>query len=103
MKQKLQRIQSPFRRLIVSLLINACVWISTTGASRAQVHWTSSPRPRRRERPLFALLIGSAWTLLESHEFVLWSALGGGIAIFLVQYMLYQFFPRKRAQWVSFS
>jgi hypothetical protein len=79
-------------------LINLMLFI----ARRARFHWIgSSRRERRFKRPCVALLFLNAVLWLEPHEFILWSALSGsGIAIFLNLYLVYRFFPRKRAHWV---
>jgi hypothetical protein len=98
MKRRLSRIRTPWRRCLVRTAVSTLCILNRFTHPPARFHWIAPSRARRLERPLFGLLLISALVLLEPHEFVLWSAIGGGgISIFLVLYMLYRFFPRKRA------
>lgn len=70
---------------------------------RARVHWLGHHRrPRRLERLSITLLFSFAVVLLEPREYVLWSAVCGGMAaIFVALHSIYMLIPRKREHWVS--
>ena len=104
-KRLFEEATPPEREQIMFLLaqrIQADPGAKSDRSSRLNYHWLGPRRVRRRERPLFLLLLTSAVVLLEPHEFVLWAAIGGGgISIFLVLYLVYRHFPRKRVHWIS--
>jgi len=85
MKEKLSRIRSPWRRLILSLVIAGLAVLSKIKSRRAQVHWIGAyNRPRRRERMLIAFLILISAIVLKPHQYAMWAAVWGGIASFYI-------------------
>lgn len=102
MKNKLAQIKTPWRRLLITVLVHLFVMAGRFSSPRAHVHWLGHhDRPRRRERLLGVLLVLVAMLILEPHQFVFWSTLWGGFfAIFLNLYMIYRLFPQKQSYWL---
>jgi hypothetical protein len=102
MDNKFSTIQTPWRRLLVTILINALVIIGRFSSARARMHWVGHfPRPRRLERLLGFLLLVVSMIILEPHQIAVWSMMWGGFfAIFLNLYMIYRFVPR-RYHWIK--
>lgn len=103
MKQKLSQIHTPWRRLLVTILINFFVFLGRHSSSRAHIHWVGHhDRPRRLERLLGVLLLIYSMLILDPHQIVLWSLMWGGFfAIFLNLYTIYRLIPRKQSHWIS--
>jgi hypothetical protein len=102
MKQKLSRIRSPWRRLVLSLCMTSLVLINIFTSSRARIHWLGHyGRPRRRERALFLCLFLLSMLLLEAEQYLLWAtAWGGALAIFINLHTIYRLIPLKRYHWL---
>jgi len=79
MKNKLSRIKSPWRRLLVSLVLSCLIFIGIFESHRSRFHWVGGRyRHSRLERPLFILLIFGAILLLNPHQYIHWSIIWGG-------------------------
>lgn len=74
-------------------------------SSRARIHWIGGQdRPRRPERALIAFVVYGAMIVLCPRDYATWAAFwGGGAAIFLNLYTVYQLIPRRRAYWINSS
>jgi len=103
MKQKLSHINSPWRRLSITVFVNSLLFLNHFTSPRARIHWIGSHRRRRRlERPVIILLFVSAMILLEAREYVIWSTIWGGVtAFFILLHTIYRLIPRKPAHWVK--
>jgi len=103
MKQKLSRISSPWRRLGITILVNSLVFFDHFTSPRAQIHWIGTHRRRPRlERRLIILLFVCAMILLEEREYVIWSAIWGGLtSIFIIVHTVYRLIPHKQYPWVK--
>jgi hypothetical protein len=103
MKEKLARIRAPWRRLIITLLINTFLLISRFAVSRRHFHWVGGARrPRRHERALTLLLLIGAAAVLELRQYLYWAVLWGGFfALFVNLYSIYILIPRKQAHWIK--
>jgi len=101
MKEKLSRIRSPWRRLIISLVISCLVAFDQVRSPRRKVHWIGSHnRPRRLERAFFIVVMFVAMLTLESHEYIAWSIVwGGGASLFVIIFTLYKLVQRTTDPW----
>jgi hypothetical protein len=102
MKHKLSRIRSPWRRLLVSLVLSCLVALANIQSPRARIHWVGNhARPRRLERVLFLLLLPIPILLLEPRQYLHWSLAWGSLAsAFVVVYSFYKLAQRKRFQYI---
>lgn len=102
MKNKLSQIKSPWRRFLITVMVDLLVLVGRLSGPRAYIHWLGHhDRPRRRERILGGLLILGAMLMLEPYQFVFWSTLWGGFfAIFLNLYTIYRLIPQKQYHWL---
>lgn len=100
MREKLARIRSPWRRLLITILINSMLLVSSFKPRRARVHWighNNHSRPRRYERALSFFLLFGGMLFLEPREYILWVTLwGGGLAIFINLQVIYLLIPHVR-------
>lgn len=85
MKRKLSRVQGPWRRRAITILLSV-VLLFGKFTPRARAHWIGSARRRRRpERAFTVLLFTSAMVILSGRQFVIWSILVGSMtSIFVV-------------------
>jgi len=94
MKEKLSRIRSPWRRLLISILINSLVAFDqiVSRSPRARVHWVGShARPRRLERILFMIVLFAAMFTFDAHQYILWACVWGTAAsIFVIVHSIYK-------------
>jgi hypothetical protein len=96
MKEKLSRIRSPWRRLILSLVIAGLVALSQTiclanRSPRSHIHWLGhAMRPRRLERVFFFVVMVVAMIALETRQYMIWAMLwGGGASLFVIVKTMY--------------
>jgi hypothetical protein len=104
MKHKLSRIRSPWRRRLISLLINTILFFTPKPKSRrSKVHWAGhAHRPRRYERLLMAVLLPLAVIVLGQHDYLIWAAAWGSLLAFAINgYLLFRFIPRRIRYWVG--
>jgi len=102
MKEKLSRIRSPWRRLLISILINSLVAFDQVGRSmspRARVHWIGSQdRPRRLERILFVVVVFVAMLTFDPHGYEVWAILwGSGASIFVIVRSIYKVIQQNKS------
>ena len=102
MEQTLKRIQTPWRRRLITSLINFLLWLSLVRGPRAQAHWIGRANRRRRpERLVYLGILVISFLLVEPHQYMFWSVMWGGtLSIFLNLHTVYRFLPRKRAHWI---
>lgn len=86
MKYKLSCIRSPWRRLLIALLVNSLLIIAGFRSPRSYAHWLGNrSRPPRIERPFFVIVFFGAMLLLETHQYLLWSIIWGvGFSLFVI-------------------
>ena len=86
MKEKLSRIHSSWRRLLVSLVISCLLFIGKFQSPRTRIHWIGNVRRARRlERHLFIVLLFVPFLLLEPRQYLLWFVLWGGmVSVFVI-------------------
>jgi len=88
MKEKLSRIKSPWRRLLLSLVIGVLVALSQIKSQsvRARVHWLGrAHRPRRLERIFLFVVMVLSTIILEPRQYMLWVICwGGGVSLFVI-------------------
>lgn len=86
MKEKLSRIRSPWRRLLLSLVLSAMVFIDQAKSPRSKVHWIGvHDRPRRLERALFIALLFISMFVFEPRQYILWASIwGGGVSLYII-------------------
>jgi len=103
MKRKLSQIRTPWRRRLITFLVNVLVFLGRHSSIRARVHWLGrQQRPRRLERLLGMFLILGAMLILEPRQLALWSIIWGGFfAISLNLYTVYHLIPRKQYHWIA--
>jgi|ERR671924_66774 hypothetical protein len=96
-EEKLSRIRSHWRRLIITLCVAGLSFTNRRIGTRARIHWLGGHgRPRRPERALTLALFG-AMSFLGVEELLICSVLiGGGLAIFLNLFTVYRLFPRNQ-------
>lgn len=96
MKEKLSRIKSPWRRLLISLVLSALVVMDQTHSPRKRVHWIGShARPRRLERTFFNVVLFAAMLTFDAHQYVIWALMWGSAAsLFVILYTLYKLAQR---------
>lgn len=99
MKDKLSRIRSPWRRLMISLVLSALVAMDQAHSPRKRVHWIGSPaRPRRLERVFFIVVLFAAMLTFDAHQYVIWSlAWGSAASLFVILNTLYKLAQRFTA------
>jgi len=101
MRDKLSRIQTPWRRWLISAFLNLVV-LSTRHNPRARAHWIGPVRPRRLERALFAFLLFVPVFIFEPREYVLWSLLWGiGAVLFVNALAIRVVVSRRRDDWLG--
>lgn len=99
MKIQLKQINSPWRRLVITLLVNTLLWLSAS--SRQRAHWVG----RRGRRPQYhglwviPLLFGGAIFFLEPHDIAVWAAIWGSATAVIVS--LYIFYHAVRLRITS--
>jgi len=100
MKEKLSRIKSPWRRLLISSVINCLVAFEQVRSPRRRVHWIGSHnRPRRLERAFFIIVLFAAMLTFDPHQYVVWSTIWGTFFAFTVNfYLVLRLLPRKSYQ-----
>ena len=103
MRHKLSQIKTPWRRLLITILIHGLLLIGRYASPRARIHWLGHyHRPRRLERALGLLMLLGAVLFLEPHQLVVWSTMWGGFfAIFIILYTIYRFIPCKQYHWIK--
>lgn len=86
MKEKLSRIRSPWRRLLLSLVIAGLVALSKLKSPRAHIHWLGhAMRPRRLERVFLFVVMVVATIAFEPRQYIAWAMLwGGGASLFVI-------------------
>ena len=99
MKDKLSRIKSPWRRLLISLVINCLVAFDQVRSPRRRIHWIGShARPRRLERAFAIVVLFAAMLTFEPHQYVVWATVwGGGASLFIIVNTLYKLAQRFTA------
>lgn len=99
MKEKLSRIKSPWRRLLISLVINCLVAFEQVRSPRRHVHWIGShARPRRLERTFFIVVLFAAMLTFDAHQYVIWALMWGSAAsLFVILNTLYKLAQRFTA------
>ena len=92
MKDKLARIKSPVRRLLISLLINGLLVLDQVKSPRARAHWIrSAGRPRRLERILFITGVFAALFTFNARGYEVCAILWGSAAsIFVIVRSIYK-------------
>ena len=103
MKEKLSRIQSPWRRLIISLVINCLVAFDQARSPRRRIHWIGShSRPRRLERTFFIVVMFAAMLTFDAHQYIVWAlAWGAGASLFVIIFTLYKLVQHRTDPWTN--
>lgn len=103
MKDKLSRIKSPWRRLMISLVINCLVAFDQVRSPRRRIHWIGShTRPRRLERAFFIVVLFAAMLTFDAHQYMVWAvAWGGGASLFVIIFALYKLVQRVTDPWTN--
>lgn len=103
MKDKLSRIRSPWRRLLISLVINCLVAFDQVRSPRRKIHWVGShARPRRLERAFAIVVMFVAMLTFEPHQYMAWAiAWGGGASLFVIVLTMYKLVQRITDPWIN--